>query len=513
MQTHKYVVTCVNGESTEDLKTALIDSSYFSRIVEIAHERPNNPKNTVYWLSELEADTLRDDVSVTAVEKVDDFIPRKKAIQDGTFDKTSTDTGERQNWGLLRHTSNTNIFGTSTADPGGTYDYVLDGTGVDVVIVDSGIQADHPEFEDAQGNSRVQQIDWFAASGVGGTMPAGFYTDYDGHGTHVAGTVAGKNFGWAKNADIYAIKLAGLEGQSDPNSGLNVFDAMDCILGWHQAKTNGRPTVVNHSWGYVIFWDDAAGELRRGGTGYAINGGLYRGVPWTGTTRDVAGKGHPNLASEPNVYLYDDVFASIDADLELHADAGIISCVSAGNANMKEDVDGGDDWDNYISATGLGSSFYHRQGSPAVDLTRGFNVGAIGVGNNGGSETRASFSDGGPGVNIWAAGQNIISAMSNTNVDGSNFSYYLNSNFKQQNYSGTSMSSPQIAGMVALLLQVHPDWTPQQVVNWFNSNGVSLLYDTGLTNDYSDNESILGSTDKVPYFTMHGQRYFQHIAS
>ena len=46
--------------------------------------------------------------------------------------------------------------------------------------MDSGIQADHPEFQDANGNTRVQQIDWYAASGLTGTMPPGHYTDYDG---------------------------------------------------------------------------------------------------------------------------------------------------------------------------------------------------------------------------------------------------------------------------------------------------------------------------------------------
>ena len=45
----------------------------------------------------------------------------------------------------------------------------MDGTGVDIVIQDSGLQVDHPEFNDANGVSRVQQIDWFSASGVTGS--------------------------------------------------------------------------------------------------------------------------------------------------------------------------------------------------------------------------------------------------------------------------------------------------------------------------------------------------------
>ena len=52
-------------------------------------------------------------------------------------------------------------------------------TGVDVVIQDSGIQAAHPEFQDAGGTTRVQLIDWFTDSGISGTQSASFYSDTD----------------------------------------------------------------------------------------------------------------------------------------------------------------------------------------------------------------------------------------------------------------------------------------------------------------------------------------------
>ena len=51
--------------------------------------------------------------------------------------------------------------------PGGTYDYVLDGTGVDVVIIDQVLKVDHPEWEDANGVPRVKQVDWsMISSGI-----------------------------------------------------------------------------------------------------------------------------------------------------------------------------------------------------------------------------------------------------------------------------------------------------------------------------------------------------------
>ena len=129
---------------------------------------------------------------------------------------------------------------------------MLDGTGVDVVLQDSGIHKTHPEFQDANGTSRVKEIDWFTASGVAGSQPTNFYTDIDGHGTHVASTMAGKKFGWAKNADIYSQTILDNSGNT-----ISVASANDTLLGWHQAKTNNRPTVVNMSYGYIYFLNTA----------------------------------------------------------------------------------------------------------------------------------------------------------------------------------------------------------------------------------------------------------------
>ena len=120
------------------------------------------------------------------------------AQQFGSWRKTSADASTDLNWGMMRGIHREDVWNQTTET---TLPFItLDGTGVDVVIQDSGLDVGHIEFTDANGVSRVNQIDWFAASGVSGTQSANHYRDYDGHGTHVAGTVAGLLMGWAKDA-------------------------------------------------------------------------------------------------------------------------------------------------------------------------------------------------------------------------------------------------------------------------------------------------------------------------
>ncbi|KAL2204572.1 alkaline proteinase, partial [Sarocladium strictum] len=64
-----------------------------------------------------------------------------------------------------------------------------------VYVVDSGIRISHQEFE---GRAR------FGYSAI--TSSTTYHEDDDGHGTHVAGTVAGKTYGVAKKAQVVAVK-------------------------------------------------------------------------------------------------------------------------------------------------------------------------------------------------------------------------------------------------------------------------------------------------------------------
>ena len=187
-----------------------------NRRVEFTNERPASLRQCWYLLTDEEAEQLKLDDRVLDVEippeHRTDIQIGLRAIQPGDFTKTSSDSGVYINWGLIRCNSTSNVYGSGTTTTL-NYNYTLTGNGVDVVIQDSGLQVDHPEFQDENGVTRVEQINWSSASGVSFTQSANHYRDYDGHGTHCAGIACGKTYGWAKNARVYSQKLNGLEGR------------------------------------------------------------------------------------------------------------------------------------------------------------------------------------------------------------------------------------------------------------------------------------------------------------
>ena len=472
-----------------------------NRSVDIANDRHGSERNTHYSLTDAEAETLRNDNRVYGVTLLPELDPNigigVRTTQTGDFTKTTLDRGDFLNWGMRRINEATNPY--DGVNVTGGYGYTLDGTGIDVVIMDSGIQADHPEFQDANGVSRVQQIDWTTESGIVG-MPAqsaNYYRDFDGHGTHVAGTAVGKTYGWAKNARIYSLKLAGLEGPGDSGTGTSTTYAFDCIKEWHNAKpidpTTGvkRPTVVNMSWGYLRYYDSVINLT-------------YRGVLKTGTDIDTTAKrwafGLPPVWNGIR-YMTNVRIPSVDTDLQELIDAGVHVCIAAGNRSHKIDVSGGADYDNFMAAN-TGSVEYQKGSSPYDDEAH--IVGNIDSAEHvGGLEQKSASSETGPGVSVYAPGTDIMSAMSTTNTFGAttvNNPYPANATFLINNISGTSMASPQIAGVLALWLQINPGATPAQGLAFINNTAkTAQIYETGSAIDYTDTRSLLGGTNRFAF--------------
>lgn len=99
-------------------------------------------------------------------------------------------------WGLAR-ISHRDSLSFSTFNK---YLYSADGgEGVDVYVIDTGTNVEHVDF-----GGRAH---W------GKTIPSNDEDrDGNGHGTHCSGTIAGKKYGVAKKANVYAVKVLGTNG-------------------------------------------------------------------------------------------------------------------------------------------------------------------------------------------------------------------------------------------------------------------------------------------------------------
>ena len=484
----------------DDLTRYTLLDNIPNRKVDIAHPRAGSRRQTYFSLTDEEAAMIRRDPRVEAVE-----IPAEyrtdisigfNAKQVGNFTKTTSDGGDFQNWGLFRHMSETYDFTGNNAD-GDTINYSFDGEGVDVVIQDSGLQADHPEFQDAAGNTRYRSINWYTASGVSGTQNANHDRDTDGHGTHCGGIAAGLTFGWAKGARVYSQKVSGLEGADDAGTGISVSDIFDTIRLWHNSKSGadaGRPTVVNMSWGYGYNLDPAD-----------ITTGNYRGTAWDFATDYSSSSATLESAVGIIIPVFGDNgttrmpvrVASVDADVQDMIDDGIHVCIAAGNSRFKIDVPDGPDYNNTVNRPGSGDSFYHRGSSPFSNDA--MIVGNINSSTFGSLDTRSTSSCTGPGCNIWAAGSSIMSCTSNTNKFA-DAEYSKNSSFRQTNISGTSMASPQVAGVIACLLQKDSSLTPAQAKQIIEDDAVDgIIYDTASIVDYDQTRSLHGSPNRIMF--------------
>ena len=232
----------------------------------------------------------------------------------------------------------------------GRYTYDFTGSGVLAYVLDTGVRPDHREF-----TGRMRSGFSSVADGRGST-------DCHGHGTHVAGTIAGSTYGVAKGATVVPVRVLNCRG-SGSTSG--VISGLNWMIGDHD---NGVPAVANMSLG--------------------------------GTRSSIM-----NLA-----------VASAVRD-------GIVVAVAAGNSNR--------------DACSV---------SPASEPL------AITVGATTSADARASFSNFGECVDVFAPGVNVISAGHRSSLE-------------TRSMSGTSMASPYVAGAVALLLHEEPGLSPAAVAS------------------------------------------------
>jgi subtilisin family serine protease len=135
---------------------------------------------------------------------------------------TVAGTDNPSSWGLDR-------IDQSTLPLSGSYAPGASGAGVSAYVLDTGVLAAHTDF-----GARVM-TGWSAFAGSNGT------TDCSGHGTHVAGTLAGTTYGVAKEATIIPVRVLDCTGSGYTS---DLIAGIDWMVANHAA---GSPAVANIS--------------------------------------------------------------------------------------------------------------------------------------------------------------------------------------------------------------------------------------------------------------------------
>lgn len=295
-------------------------------VAAVQHEYNDAMKGFAAKLSDAEAARLARDPRVAFVE------------QDQVVTIETTQSGAT--WGLDR-------IDQRARPLSGTYTYNSIGAGVMAYIIDTGIRFAHNEFG-GRASSGFDAVDGGSAD------------DCNGHGTHVAGTVGGTNYGVAKGVTLVGVRVLDCAG-SGSTSG--VIAGIDWVTSNH---TGTLPAVANMSLG--------------GGASTALDNA---------------------------------VSASI-AD-------GVTYAVAAGNSNRDA-----------------------CRTSPARTPN------AITVGATTSTDARASYSNYGSCLDIFAPGSSITSS-------------WYTSNTATNTISGTSMATPHVAGVAAVYLGTNTSASPATV--------------------------------------------------
>ncbi len=126
---------------------------------------------------------------------------------------------------------------------------------VHTYIIDTGVRLTHQEFAGRMGN------------GYDAVTSGGNANDCHGHGTHVAGTVAGTTYGLAKRAIVHPVRVLDCNG-SGTNAG--VIAGMDWV-----ASNHTKPAVANMSLGGGASQavDDAVTRMHNAGVVVAVAAG------------------------------------------------------------------------------------------------------------------------------------------------------------------------------------------------------------------------------------------------
>lgn len=205
----------------------------------------------------------------------------------------------------------------------GTYSYNATASSVRAYIIDTGVDANHAEFE----GRAMNVYDAFGGNG----------NDCNGHGTHVGGTVGGKLYGVAKKVMIRGVKVLDCQG-SGSNSG--VIAGMDWVRVNHI-----KPAVANMSLGggYSSATNTAANNL--------ANAGVFLAVAAGNANADACNYSPASAANATTVAAS----TSTDAKASFSNWGGCVDLYAPGASIKSAWIGGGTTETNTISGTSMAS--------------------------------------------------------------------------------------------------------------------------------------------------------------
>jgi serine protease AprX len=281
----------------------------------------------------------------------------------------------------------------------------FDGAGIGVAVVDSGVTPWHDDLSAGGGGQRVDRFVDFTA----GRSTA--YDD-DGHGTHVAGIVAGNGF-----------DSSGARAGIAPGAHLVVLKVLD-------ASGRGRISDVIAALGHVVS-NRAAFNIRV--VNLSIATGVYESYdddPLTLAARQAVGAGIVVVAAAGNYGRGPDGLTRYGG---ITAPGNAPWVLTVGASSHMGTADRADD----------AIAPFSSRGPTAIDRAAKPDLVAPGVGIE-------SLSN--PASRLYAAGAAYL-------LDGT----VATPDKPYMSLSGTSMAAPVVAGTVALMLQANPSLTPESV--------------------------------------------------
>jgi len=166
------------------------------------------------------------DLSSSTLKAVQDLPEVEYIEQNAVYNINEVVTQTNVPWGLAR------ISHRTPNETSYLYDSMA-GAGTCSYVIDTGIYVDHAQFQ-----GRATWLANFAGDNKA--------SDGNGHGTHVAGTIGGIDFGVAKKTKLYAVKVLNANG-SGTTAG--VIAGMDFVTADAPTRSCPNGTVANMSLG------------------------------------------------------------------------------------------------------------------------------------------------------------------------------------------------------------------------------------------------------------------------